>query len=534
MKNKILNDLKNISKEIIGADIDVEISKPTDPKWGDYSANIALKAAKIVGKKPMEIAKEFEAKLASDGADYTVNVAENGFLNFTIKLNYLQNLTSQIVSKKRNFGEGDALAGQKVQIEFISANPTGPLTLGNGRGGFVGDTLANVLAFNGAQVEREYYVNDAGNQIKVLGYSVAKELGLVSEEMEEFYSGPYIKDLAGELHDQIAILEPRGDDLFYQQIGQLASEILLVDIKRVVAEKLQIKFDRYYLESSIYQSGEDQKKLSQLKDKGLTYEKDGAIWFETTKFGDDKDRVLVRSDGAPTYFLSDVVHKNEFADQFDKLILLLGADHYGYQERMQASLKAFNHPGKLDIVIFQLVRLIKDGLEVRMSKRAGNYVALEDLVDEVGLDNARFFFLMFAPNTHLNFDLELAKKKNSDNPVYYVQYAHARICSILKGVSANKTEPNLSLLTEESEKNLLRKLQQFTDLVLEVGRDYQVQKLPFYTIELAESFHRFYQDCQVNSSDEELTASRVQLVTSVKIVLENALNLMGVSAPESM
>jgi arginyl-tRNA synthetase len=534
VKRKILEDLKNISEDLKIDQGLIELSLPTDFKWGDYSTNLALKASKTLSKKPYEIAKEIEAKLAKKASGYSVRATENGFLNFTIDAFVLQKLVSEVLTKERSFGENSALKGKRFQVEFISANPTGPLTLGNGRGGFVGDVLSNILKFSGAQVEREYYVNNVGNQIKVLGYSISKELGLVSEEWDEFYSGPYIKDLAAQLQDPISILESRGDDNFYFEVGQLASEILLQEIQRVIKDKLGIEFDRYYLESTIYDEGKDQKMLSQLKDKGLTYEKDGATWFKTTDFGDDKDRVLVRSDGQPTYFLSDVVHKNEFAPSFDKLLLLLGADHYGYQERMKASLAAFGQEDKLQIIIFQLVRLIKDGQEVRMSKRSGNYVALEDLIDEVGQDAARFFFLMFAGNTHLNFDLELAKKKTSDNPVYYVQYAHARIASILSKESANKTEANLDLLSHPSELNLLKRVNYFRDLVEEVSEDYQVQKLPFYAMSLAESFHRFYQDCMVISDDKEMTASRLKLVKAVKIVLNNALSLMGISAPEKM
>lgn len=534
MKSKILEDIQNITKGIIDQDVSVEITKPTDKKFGDYTSNIAFKLSKAVGISPIDIAKQFEAEFSKITTDYKVEIASNGFLNFTIRPEYLQKFVSEILVKDRKFGKNPNKMGQKVQIEFISANPTGPLTLGNGRGGFMGDVIANVLDYSGYDIEREYYVNDTGNQVKILGYSVARELGLVGEEMESFYAGSYIKELAKDLKPQVDKISKPGDDNFYQTVGQLAAEILLNDIKRVVKDKLKIQIDNYYSEKSIYDSGKDRVYLDALKKKKLTLEKDGALFFKTTDFGDDKDRVLVKADGEPTYFLSDVVHKNEAAANFDSLVLLLGADHYGYQDRLQAALDAFGHKGKLVVIIFQLVRLIKDGAEVKMSKRAGTYVALEDLVDQVGVDVARFFFLMFAPNTHMDFDLDLALKKSSDNPVYYVQYAHARIASILDKAGGIKIDSDFTLLKHEKELNLIRQLYYFPELVNELSRNREVQRLPYYALGLAESFHQFYQDCQVITDNKELTAARIGLVKAAKITLRNTLGLMGISAPEKM
>jgi arginyl-tRNA synthetase len=543
VKKKLENDLKTISKELKFEVEALDIGQPRKKEWGDYMANIAFKVKNPDGKKPSQIAKLFEAKINEVAEGYTAQAAGDGFINFTIETDYLHDLVSSINQNPRNFGKSDAGRGKKVQIEFISANPTGPLTLGNGRGAFTGDTLANLYALNGYTVEREYYVNNVGNQIRILGYSVAKEMGLVSEEEEEFYAGSYIKDLAAQLQDEVGKLESRGDSIFYFQVGQLAAEVMLTDIQRVVKDKLGISFDRYFLESDIYSNKKDQKYLSQLEDKKLVFEKDGATWFKSSQFGDDKDRVIIRADGEPTYFLSDIVHKNEFAKEFDLMVMLLGADHYGYQGRLQAALQAFDYKDKLRILIFQLVRLIKDGQEVRMSKRAGTYVALEDLIDEVGIDAARFFFLLFAQNTHLDFDLELAKKKSNDNPVYYVQYAHARLCRILKKAGLGEDEGSkgekgngvdLSLLNHPRELELMRLFHRFPELVEELIEDYQLQKLPHYCLELAEALHRFYQECTVISDDKKLTASRLELVKAAKIVLKQSLELMGIAAPESM
>lgn len=534
IKKQILEDIQKVATDLNLDVVGFNLTKPADKKWGDYTANFAFLAAKKASRDVLDIAKEVEAKLNKLAPDYSVSAAKNGFINFLIKPQYLQKYLTTIVKEDQDFGKGQPTTGKKIQIEFISANPTGPLTLGNGRGGFMGDALANVLQFSGYHVQREYYVNNVGNQIKILGYSIAKELGIVGEELPEFYAGDYIKQIANVLKTSISKLTPRGDDLFYQEIGQLASEVLLKDIQRVIADKLKIKFDSYYLESSIFEAKKDKKLLAELKDKGLTYEKEGALWFQTSKFGDDKDRVLIRSDGEPTYFLSDIVHKKENAENFDSLLMLLGADHYGYQGRLQASLEAFDQKGKLQIIIFQLVRLIKDGQEVRMSKRTGNYYPLEDLVDQVGLDVARFFFLMFAPNTHMDFDLNLALKKTNDNPVYYVQYAHTRVASILKKATLSKTEPDFGLLTHPTELELLRQCYYFPELVEDISQNLQVQKLPYYCISLAESLHRFYQECPVITNDQPLTSARIELVKAVKIVLRNSLALMGVSAPEKM
>lgn len=534
IKDQISNDLREVISHLDVARVALEVTKPADSNWGDYTTNVALKLAAVANTKPSQIANKIQAELKDKSHHYHTQVAPNGFINFTLSDQFLQDIVSEINLQGQHFGSNDVGRGKKIQVEFVSANPTGPLTLGNGRGGFTGDTIANLLKFCGYEVEREYYVNNVGNQIKVLGYSIARALGLVSEELEEFYAGDYISDLANNLKEEISTLNPSGDDLFYTKVGQLAAAVLLQDIQRVVKAKLGISFDRYYLESTIYDDGLDKKYLSQLHDKGLTYEKDGAIWFKTSELGDDKDRVLVRADGVATYFLSDIVHKNLFANDFDKEVLLLGADHYGYQARLQAGLKAFGHEDKLDIIIFQLVRLMKDGQEVRMSKRAGTYVAIEDLIDEVGVDVARFFFLMHAPNTHLDFDLELAKKKSNDNPVYYVQYAHARLSSILRKAEIGSDEPDLTRLTHPKEKELISHLIGFPELVEDLVATYNIQRLPFYTLSLAEKLHSFYQDCLVISDDVQLTQARLALVKAVQITLKNSLGLMGISAPEEM
>jgi len=543
---------KAIEKEFGKTEIpEIEIEKPENKEFGDYSSNIALRLAKVVKKKPMEVAKQLISNFSRFGRDPVtagqflppraesrrggtisnffdeVKIAEPGFINFYLSKEYLQKQLGEILKKGEKFGppKFSERKFRRVNIEFISANPTGPLTLGNGRGGFCGDVLANVLKKAGYKLTREYYINDVGEQIKKLGHSV---LG----DKEAVYRGKYIEVLRKRI---------KGDNP--GEVGEETAEIILEEmIKPTVKDEMKINFDVWFSEKSLHKNKEVDKVLTFLKRKKLAYEKDGALWFKSTQFGDDKDRVLIKADGEKTYLASDIAYlKNKFERGFDKLIYIWGADHYGYIGRIKATGQALGYePEKIAFIIMQLVRLMEAGKEVRMSKRTGTFVTLEELIDEVGLDVARFFFLMRSPDSHMNFDLDLAKEQSEKNPVFYIQYAFARICSILRKARIKTKKQKLSnltivrLLNDISELTLLKELIRFPEIIEDTAKDYQVQRLPNYALELVTAFHKFYEECRVISDDKTLTQARLSLVLATKIILKNTLDLMGISAPEKM
>lgn len=531
----IKNEIENILKKVLedeGLAIDklsVEVSE-----HADYATSIALKLGKFKDyHNPEEIAKYFVSKIPKSEVVKSVEVASPGFINFTINPSYATSLIQNIVEQDKKFGQNQVGMGSKVQVEFISANPTGPLTLGNGRGAFTGDALSNILELSGFDIEREYYLNDRGNQVESLGKSIVNQLllnlGQKGIEADDLYQGDYIKDLASDFK---SIENPKEA---IEKITKDSLAKLIKESKNLIVDNLKVKFDVWFSEQAMYEQNLQIEVLKILNQKKLTFEKDGSIWFKTTRFGDDKDRVLVKANGEYTYFLSDIIHKAYLsAPKFDKLILLLGADHHGYQARLQAAMAAFEQKDKLDIIVFQLVRLLEKGKEVRMSKRAGTYVTLEELIDKVGIDATRFFFNMYSPNTHIDFDLELASEKSAKNPVYYVQYAFARLSSILAKAPKSLEKADLTLLVEEAEVALTKKLLQFPDMVEEISQSYAVHKLPFYAITVAELFHSFYEKHTVISEDQPLTTARLNLVLSAKITLGNTLRLLGVSTPEKM
>jgi arginyl-tRNA synthetase len=498
---------------------DILIEVPKNKKFGDFATSIALKIAKDSETDPKKIAKDVASKIKSEMIE-KVEVAGPGFLNIFLAKKYLQDQVREIIKAGDKYGSNDINKGKKIQVEFISANPTGPLTLGNGRGGFMGDTLANVLQASNYQVEREYYVNDTGNQIKELGKSIIGEGNV--------YQSKYLD----QIRSKVKLDEP-------VKAGQKAAAMIMKEMIKPDILKMNIKFDQFFCESDLYEEGKVIETIEHLKSEDLTYGKDGALWFRSQKLGDDKDRVLKRKDGQFTYFASDVAyHLDKFDRGFDKVIDFWGADHAGHVKRLKSALEVLGFKNKLDIIIVQLVRLVKDGEEVKMSKRAGSYVTLSELIQEVGLDVARFFFLMNAAGTHMDFDLGLAKERSQKNPVYYVQYANARINSIIKKASNEKrvasNNEDYSLLKEPEEMDLIKKMIEFPDLVAEISQDYQVQRLPFYVMELADSFHKFYEKHKVISDNIKLTQARLGLVSACAQVLKNCLRLMGVSAPEKM
>jgi arginyl-tRNA synthetase len=534
MREQIIEIIKkvilNLQKEGSLSDFkapEVFVDWTKEEKFGDYSSNIAMLLAKKAGKNPMEIAEIINRQLTTDNLQQfeKIKVAAPGYLNFYLSKEYLQNKIGEINSAKENFGQSETGKGIKVNNEFISANPTGPLHLGNGRGGFYGDSLSRVLRKSGVEVVNEYYVNDAGEQVMKLGHSVLKDA-------EAVYAGDYIDELNKKY---------KNSDI--REAGEKAAgDILKNIIQKTIREKMQISFDEWMSEKQLYAKGYVDRAIDLLQEKELTYEKDGALWLKTTAFGDDKDRVLVKSDGQKTYFASDcgyILNKKERG--FTKIIEIWGADHHGYIRRFQAAAEALEfQKEQLKFIIVQLVRLVKDGKEVRMSKRAGNVVFIDDLIDEVGHDTTRFFFLMYSPDTHMNFDLGLAKERSEKNPVFYVQYAHARICSILRKadelkITKDEAAADLSKIIHEKELSLIKELGKFPELVEEIAESYAAHKLPQYAIRLADKFHSFYNDCRVlDETEPAMSAARLELVKATKIVLAETLRLIGVDAPEKM
>ncbi len=506
-------------KDLYGKEVAVSIERPSESVYGDYATNIAM----TIKKNPQEIANVIKSTILEK-----VEV-KNGFINFFVSKEYLQKQVGEILRQKESFGKLKTGRGQKVNVEFISANPTGPLTLGNGRGGFCGDVLANILDKAGYKTEREYYINDVGEQIKKLGHSVIGD-------SEAVYKGSYIEELRKKI---------KGGNP--EEVGRKSAEIILGETIKPSVKKMGIVFDVWFSEEKLHEKKEVNKVLEFLKKKNLAYMQEGALWFKSTQFGDDKDRVLVKENSETTYLASDIAYlKDKFKRGFNKLIFFWGADHYGYINRLKAAAVALGYKKEqLDIIIMQLVRLIEAGKEVRMSKRTGIYVTIDELIDEVGLDAARFFFLGRGADTHLNFDLDLAKQQSEKNPVFYVQYAHARICSILRKIDTKYKMQNTkyNLLNHPSELELIKQLIRFPEIIEDTAEDYQVQRLPQYALDVATVFHQFYRDCKVlrsssepqsNSEVEGLREARLSLVSATGIMLKNILNLMGISAPEKM
>ncbi|NTU66453.1 MAG: arginine--tRNA ligase [Candidatus Moranbacteria bacterium] len=530
MKNKLKKAIESAVsslKEKYGADFDhleIEVDYPKNEAFGDYTTNVAMMLGKVLKKNPMEVAEEIVKELDGkiDGFE-APEIVKPGYINFRLAEGRLQELVGEISELGKKYGESGIGNGIRINNEFISANPTGPLHLGNGRGGFFGDTLSRVFRKAGYEVVNEYYLNDAGEQVMKLGHSVLKD-------SEAAYAGEYIDNL----HEKL------GNISDVREAGEKAAkEIIDNIIKRIVKEKMGIHFDLWFSEKKLQADGYVDKAIEIFKEKDLTYEKDEALWLKTTEFGDDKDRVLIKKDGQKTYFASDCGYiLNKMERGFDVTIETWGADHHGYIARFKAAAEALGFKGELRFVIVQMVRLVKDGKEVRMSKRAGNVVYIDELIDKIGIDVARFFFLMYSCDTHMNFDLGLAEERSQKNPVYYVQYAHARISSILGKAEDGKFgngKADLGLLKHEKELDLIRELNKFPELIEEVAKSYDVHKFPYYAIKIADRFHSFYNDCRViDEENPALTTARLELIRSAKTVLGEVLGMLGVSAPEKM
>lgn len=536
MKEKIALALKNTLAQLIESGAlshfelpEIQVMRPTEESFGDYTTNVALILAKPAGMNSRAVAELLVKEFSLPEVART-EIAGPGHINFYLSDAAYAETLAHILKEGGRYGNSMQGDGEKVNNEFISANPTGPLHLGNGRGGFYADSLARVMKKAGYDVTNEYYVNDAGEQVMKLGHSVLKD-------SESVYAGEYIDELATRLSGESDV----------RTAGEKGATIVLEEmIKPIVQDTMRVHFDVWTSEKQLIADGYVDKALGILKEKKLTFEDEGALWLRTTEFGDDKDRVLVKSDGSKTYFASDagyILNKMERAlpnggQGFTSLIETWGADHHGYISRFKAVARALGFTGEIHFLIVQLVKLVKDGVEVRMSKRAGNVVSIEELIEKVGHDVARFFFLMYSPDTHMNFDLGLAEERSEKNPVYYIQYAFARLSSIeRKAVESGlklSTE-QLTLLVHPKERLLMRELMAFPELIERMAVEKTVHQLPQYAVRLADRLHSFYADCKViDEANAELSSARLALIGATKTVLGEALRLMGISAPEKM
>lgn len=526
---------------------EIALEVPARSEHGDFSTNLALVLARAEKMAPRKVAEALIVVLEEASAEWArVEIAGPGFINFHLAPGHWFAVLDEVLQRGSDFGRGSLGKGKKVQVEFVSANPTGPLHIGHGRGAATGDAVAEVLAAAGYQVQREYYINDAGNQMETLGRSLLLRyrelLGQVVDFPADCYQGDYITDLAQEfLQHKGRILLDLPENEAIEQIGAYGGGRIRDGIDQDLKD-FGVTFDNWYSEQSLYDRGEVERGIALLKERGLTYEQDGALWFKTTDFGDDKDRVLIRSNGNTTYFASDVAyHKEKYDRGFDLVIDVWGADHHGYVPRMKAVLAGLGRNSEdLQCILVQLVNLLRDGTQVAMSTRAGEFVTLREVIDEVGKDACRFFFLSRRSDSQLDFDLELAKKQSNENPVYYVQYAHARVCSINRNASdaglklPAAGEVDFSVLTLDDELALVKLLSRYGEVVETAAQHFEPHRIVFYVQELAARFHSYYNKGRVLTDQLETSRARLYLVNGVRIVLENALLLVGVSAPEKM
>ncbi len=523
---------------------EILIERPQNSSHGDYASGLALRLARSVRMSPMKLADLLVHHLEPLDEVESVTTAAPGFINFTLKREWLVGLVPEILASPETYGNIEVGKGSRVQIEFVSANPTGPLHVGHGRGAVLGSTLANVLMAAGFQTQKEYYVNDLGNQIRTFGRSLLARyrevLGEPSEVPADGYHGAYVIDLSRsivESHGRSFLQLP--EDEAVERLASIGTALVTEGIRRDLAS-LNVEFDEWFSEKSLHDSGEYDHVMSLLREGGYVADRDGAVWFESSLLGEDKDNVLVRTDGTPTYFASDIAyHYDKFVRRgFDRVIDIWGADHQGHIPRMKAVVKTLGKdPEQLTVLTCQLVTLRRGNEIVKVSKRSGDVVMLQELVEEVGRDACRYNFLSRSPDSQMDFDIELAKSQSSENPVYYVQYAHARIASILrtaaeKGIAIETA--NTLLLRDDAELALIRVLARLPEVVDEVARTFEPHHLPYYAQELATAFHVFYKQCRVLNDDRGITQARLALVRAAKVVLMRTLGLMGVAAPEQM
>ncbi|HAR6032243.1 TPA: arginine--tRNA ligase [Staphylococcus pseudintermedius] len=541
--------IQEIEKSIQQANIvesipEIKIEIPKDTKNGDYATNIAMVLTKLAKRNPREIAQLIVDHLDTEAAHVKkIDIAGPGFINFYLDSSYLNAVIDQALELDTQFGRVAESKNKKILVEYVSANPTGDLHIGHARNAAVGDTLCNILDAAGYDVTREYYINDAGNQITNLAKSIEarylQHSGQKAEMPADGYHGQDIKNIGADLAKKQPKLMDLSDDERLKTFRQLGVDYEMAKLKQDLAD-FNIHFDNWFSETSLYEKGEIKAVLERMKENGYTYEQDGATWLRTTDFKDDKDRVLIKKDGTYTYFLPDIAyHYDKFQRGNDNLINLFGADHHGYINRLKASLETFGvDSNRLEIQIMQMVRLMQDGEEVKMSKRTGNAITLREIMDEVGIDAARYFLTMRSADTHFDFDMALAKEQSQDNPVYYAQYAHARICSILRQAEAQgyqvEKAADYQTITNDKAIELLKKVAEFEPMIEGAAEARAPHRVTNYIQDLAAHFHKFYNAEKVLTEDQAKTKAHLALIDAVRITLRNALQLVGVTAPEQM
>jgi len=522
---------------------EVQLTVPPKKEFGDFATNFAMQSARALRCNPRVLAQYIVDHLDCAYVK-RMEIAGPGFLNFYLDPDWVYDMLAHIVEAGENYGNLPKASDEKIQIEYVSANPTGPLHVGHGRGAAVGSALSNLLKAAGYDVEQEYYINDAGNQMNNLARSVNARylelLGQTCEFPEDGYHGHDIIDTAQRIIDKYGdrFLKMEEDERL-EQFKTIAYQEKLAALKEDL-ERFNVRFDVWFSEKTLHEANKIHEACEYLLEKGYMEKRDGALWLKSTEFGDDKDRVVIRDNGVPTYFAADIAyHTNKFNRGFDRVINLWGADHHGYIARMKAAMQCMGFkPEQLEILVLQMVRLLRDGQEVKMSKRTGQSVTLNELIDEVGTDAARFFFVMRSIDSQLDFDLDLAVKKSNDNPVFYVQYAHARICSIMRQVAEAgitvQGKGNYRLLTEPVEVDLIKKLGEYPEMLSAAAKERAVQQVAHYVYDLAGLFHSAYNQCRILGVNEELQQARLAMVMAVGHVVRHALSILGVSAPEKM
>ena len=582
MKDQLQDLIKKCIQDLISKGIliemppNVRLDHTKDNSHGDYATNIALMLSKQAKMKPVDLAKIIVDQLEESSFINKIEIAGPGFINFFISDESSSSVVSEIIDQGALYGSSEIGQGKKVLLEYVSANPTGPLHVGHGRGGAYGATISNLLRAVGFKVDNEYYVNDAGRQMDILAVSIyLRYLSLCGENLrfpDNGYQGQYIKDIAQVIYDSSGEEFYKKSDLIFTNVSKDGSEggdkeshidgliensksilgdsfraIFQVGIESILGgiksdlSEFGVVFEKWFSEQSLIDTGLSESCISKLKESQKVYEKDGALWFKTTNYGDEKDRVVVRDNGNHTYFASDIAyHFDKFERGYDKIINVWGADHHGYISRVKASIDALGHsPDKLEILLVQFANLYRGGSKVQMSTRSGSFVTLEDLRKEVGNDAARFFYILRKSEQHMDFDLDLAKSKTNENPVYYIQYAHARICSVFrqaneKEMEVDHSQANLSLLTEGIEKNIIKELSRYKSVLESSAIQYEPHQLAYYLRDLSTHFHSYYNACKFIVEDKHLTQARLSLIHATRQILINGLSILGVSAPESM
>ncbi|MBE7029342.1 MAG: arginine--tRNA ligase [Ruminococcaceae bacterium] len=527
----------------------IEIDNTKEKKFGDFATNFSLKMSKQLGKNPREVATILAEEMGNSDLIDKLEVAGPGFINFFLNNNWLYKNVEYILKNKENFGKVTVGNGKKVMVEYISANPTGPMHIGNARGGALGDSLANLLSFAGFSASKEFYVNDYGNQIEKFAVSLNARFiqKIYGEDAIEFPEDAYHgQDIIDNVND---FIEKFGSEDYINMPEEERKKHLVKFALNKNIEKLKndtkmygITYDKWFFESELHESGAVKKVIEELTENGYTYEKDDAVWFKATEFGSEKDVVLIRGNNIPTYFAADIAyHKNKIERGYETLIDIWGADHHGHVARMQGALTALGLGGeKLNVILMQLVRLMKNGEVYKVSKRSGKAVTLTDLLEDIGTDAARFFFNLRQANTHFDFDMDLAVSKTNENPVFYVQYAHARIESILsilkeEGINIDEDNfSNLSLLKDKEELELIEKISCFPQEIEDAALSFDPSKITKYVVGVASLFHTFYNAKRVKVEDENLMKARIMLIKAVKVTIKNALDVLGISAPERM